>query len=984
LFFLSGATGLVYQVVWVRWFVHDLGATVLAVSTVVSAFMGGLALGGLVAGRLVRRVRNPLLAYGVAETVLALLAVAVPAQLHALGPLYAALYPGLADSFWALSGVRFAVGVVVLLPPTFLLGATLPLLAAHVAPSPGRRRVAQLYAVNTLGAMSGTALASFVLLPALGLSGTLRLAAGVNVAVGVAAVLLSRGARRAPEEEPTDAAQSGTLAPATIPRAALLFAAGVLGFAALALEVLWTRTLSLAMGATVYAFAVVLATFLAGIAGGGALAARLLRRPESAAALFVMAPAAVGLLVLAALPVFDRLPALFLKLAARGGGTWVEGLAVNVAVAAVPMVLPTFVSGAALPLAIGIDRAGRGTGRSVGDLYAANTFGAILGSWAAAFVLIRFLGLRGGMVSVALLLAGASVLLLLRRRATLPALGLAVAAAAGALLLPEWDRSSLTRSGFAAVSEAKRLAVDELSPDTSDLVFFEEGVTTTVSVRRSGDELTMQMNGVTEASNTGDYATQVFLGSLPLLLHPAPRDVLIVGLGSGITAGAAGAHPGVRVLECVEISESVVRGAAWFDDSNRGVLRDPRAVVLVGDGRNHLALSGRTFDAVISHPSNVWVSGASSLLTSEFFAACRRGLSPGGLFASWLQGYSLSPEALRGVLAAARRHFPRVTLWSAGWGDLVILAGDESLTIDARRVLDRAQADDGVRTLLRESGTPDLVTFASRCLLAGEALDRWIREAEPNTDDNLLLEFQAPKLLYRDTLPELYAELHAAAGGAEELVANASVEFLAQLPAARRVRELESRARLAFRAGDGEAGLAAAEEAWRLRPEDPAVADVLSQALNGRGEVLARHGATAEAVELYRRAADVDPEYGDPAANVARAYLEGGNVDAAFAAVSEALRREPRRAEFHALSARVRTRARDIEAARHDALESLRLDPACRDGFLALADVLARLSELDEADSVLAAGLARHKGDEELRRAADDVGRLRRKASSTP
>jgi spermidine synthase len=968
----------------VRWFVHDLGATVLAVSTVLSAFMGGLALGGFAAGRLVHRVRNRLLAYGVAEMVLALLAAAVPALLHALRPMYAALYPTLASSFWALSGVRFAVGVLVLLPPTFLLGATLPLLAAHVAPSPGRRHVARLYAVNTLGAMSGTALASFLLLPAFGLSGTLRLAAGVNFLVGVAAVLLARGARRGPDQDDERATASEPSSPAAFPRPALLAAAGVLGFAALALEVLWTRTLALALGTTVYSFAVVLSTFLAGIAGGGALAARVLRRPESAARLFALAPAAVGLLALAAVPLFDRLPALFLKLVATGGGTWFEGLAANLAVAAMPMLLPTLVSGAALPLAIGVDRAVRGTGRSVGDLYAANTLGAILGSWAAGFLLIRLVGLRGGIVSVALLLTGTSVLLLLRGRVPVSAFGLAAAAVAGAWLLPEWDRSALTRGGFAVASEARRLAVDELSPDTSELVFFEEGVTTTVSVRRSGEELTMQMNGVTEASNTGDYATQVFLGTLPLLLHPAPHDVLVIGLGSGITAGAAGAHPGVRALECLEISESVVRGAAWFDDSNRGVLRDPRALVLVGDGRNHLALAGKSFDAVISHPSNIWVSGASSLLTAEFFAACRRGLSPGGLFASWLQGYSLSPEALRGVLAAARLHFPRVTLWSAGWGDLVILAGDESLTVDARHVLGKAEADEGVRRLLRESGTPDLVTFASRCLLAGAALDRWVGAAEPNTDDNLRLEFLAPKLLSRDTLPDLYAELHAAGGGAEELVTNAPDGFLTQLRTARRVRELESRARLSFRAGDGEAGLAAAEEAWRLRPGDPAVADVLARALNGRGEALARHGAAVEAFDLYRRAADVDPEYGEPVANLARLYLRGGDVDAALAAATEALRREPRRADFHALRARVRVDARDLPTARSEALESLRLDPASRDGFLALADVLSRLSALDEADSVLAAGLSLHPGDEELRRAADDVGRLRRKTSSTP
>jgi spermidine synthase len=1013
LFFLSGASGLVYQVVWIRHFVHIFGATVLAVSTVLAAFMGGLAFGGLAGGRAVRRFQRPLAVYGILEILLALYAVCVPLLLEAVTPLYASVYPRLESSFAALSLVRFVVSGFLLLPPTFLMGATLPLLTAQ-AEREGRlahTRVAHLYAVNTYGAAFGTALASFFLLPSLGLSTTLLAGVAANLIVGVCAILLSRRGGAAEREsgaehdsrahhdsraEHENAAESE---PGAFHRFALLATVGVLGFSALAFEVLWTRALSLALGTTTYAFAIVLTVFLLGIATGSAAAGRILARTSIArialpataptsktlrgvSVLFAGFPAAIGLLALGLLPLFDHLPGLFLELTSRGQGTWVEGLLAKFLVAGLPLFLPTFLSGAAFPIAVGIDRSSAAASRSVGDLYASNTLGAILGSWTAGFVIIPKAGLRFGIeIAAALLIAATIALLFVWRtrdvRPRLVAVGLALLATILVLALPDWNRAAMTRGGFARGVDLRRHGQNELAEDAAELVYFRDGISTTVTVRRFAGELTMQMNGITEASTSGDLATQVFVGGFGGILHRDPRDVLVIGLGSGITAAAAARHPGVQTVECVEISEAVVDAARLFDAWNHRVLEDPRFRIIIGDGRNHLRLSGRTYDVIVSQPSNVWNSGIGSLMSREFYRFAREHLRDEGILVSWIQGYSLTPGALRAVLAAVRESFPNVSLWMADWGDLVIVAGLDSFKVDVERVRAKSAQHDEIRSMLLETDSPDMLSLLSHNLIAGSFLDRYVAGAAPNTDDNLYLEFAAPKFLYRETMPELFASFASAAGGTEEIVANAPEDLKAALRRARDARRLESQAMLAFRANRGEEGLLAIEEAYRLHPSAASIAEVYARALSGKGESLAHRDDLPGAMALYLRAAEIDPDFGEPLANVARVYQRSGDISTALQAVAEAIHREPRHPGHRALEAALLVQSRDFEGARRAALASLNLDPRGHDAHLALGQSLEGLGRFEEAESTFTAGLAFHADSENLRAHRQKLARKR-------
>jgi spermidine synthase len=822
--------------------------------------------------------------------------------------------------------------------------------------------------VNTFGAVAGTVVASFALLPGLGLSATLATGVALNVAVGTAALALAR--RRGGGPSTAHGAEGFPEGTAPVPRPVLAACAAFLGFSALALEVLWTRTLALALGTTTYAFAIVLSVFLLGIAGGSALAGPLLARGRVPARMFLAAPAAIGFLALALVPLFERLPDLFVQITARGEGTWGQTLLAMILLAGIPLLPPTLVSGAAFPLAVGLDRS-FASHRSAGDLYAVNTLGAILGSWAAGFALLPLLGLQGGIEAVAALLVAVSGAALLayrtRRRALVRSVSAAllVAAAAVIVALPEWDLALLTRGGFVLGRDLQRSGTTELGRDAAEIVFLEEGVTSTVTVRREDGEYTMQMNGVTEASTSGDLSTQVGVATLPLVLHEGPRDVLVIGLGGGVTAGAVARFPGVESIECVEISEAVVRAAAYFDDANHGVLRDPRFRLVTGDGRNHLLLADRSYDAIVSLPSHAWNAGIGSLMSAEFYALCRERLSAGGIACTWIQGYSVSADVLKSVLAAAGRSFARVSLWRGAWGDLLIVAGGEDLAFDAGRLLSK-ERDPAIGTLLREADVPDLLSFLSLNLLAGERLREYVGGIPANTDDRPVLEFETPKLLYTETMPALFTSLHAGSAGTEEYLTNAPEGLAAQLPRVRRARSLESEARLALRDREGEKALAALEEARDLLPNAPSIRRTLAGLWNARAVNFANTGKTAEAGRALARAIEVDPGLADSYGNLAELYLAGGDLVRAREAAAEAVARNPRKPDYRVVHAKILTRTRELEEARAELRSALELDPRNLEGHAALVEVLYKLGEEARADSVLAAGLALHPGAEVL------------------
>jgi spermidine synthase len=767
LFFFSGLTSLVYEVLWLRQLILVLGSTLFATSAILTVFMGGLALGSFAAGRFVDRSEvPPLRIYGLLEIGIGAYALAVPFLFRALTPLCAALWSAGGENSYLLFSAAKTVGILaILLPPTVLMGATLPVLARQCAGDPDRvgGDVGSLYAVNTFGAMAGTFLAGVIAIPSFGVRHTLWSTAVVNFLIGTGGLLLARP-RGAPRcaAEPTvrEAAPSRRRG---MPLALGLFAAS--GFAAMILEVAWTRGLALVVGSSVYAFSLMLLAFLTGLAtGSAAISAWIRRRPNlDPGAILAGLLGAAGILAYATAFLLPAMPRVFAELYFGGGLGPNSWLVAQFLIGFAVMVPATFALGGLFPAVLqhharGLD----GVGASVGSVYAANTAGTIVGSAAAGFVVVPLLGVRNTLVAVACLevLLGLVAALRLPRAGARSRWALALPLATAAVIIPAlrpaWNTLLMNSGVYINVVDMPENAgwKDFVRRTVTNhrLIFFQEGLTASVMVAEQPEirNRFLSVNGKLEASTAGDMETQLMCAHLPLLLHPEPRDVLVIGLASGITAGAVAAHP-VRSIRVVEIEAAMVPAARQFASVNGDVLDDPRLVLAINDARNELTFSPRRYDVVVSEPSNPWMTVASNLFTEEFFRLARTRLNPSGIFCQWVQTYGLATEDMRSIVAAFHEAFRHTMLFETFEGtDLLLLGSDEPLTLDLDRMA-RRMSELRVFVDLGRIGVRRPADILPLFRLGSDEVSRLVAGAGRNTDDNARVEFSAPKAMYEDT-----------------------------------------------------------------------------------------------------------------------------------------------------------------------------------------------------------------------------------------
>ncbi len=748
-FFTSGASGLVLEVVWNRLFSTELGVGSLATAAVLAGFMGGLALGSWIAGWLAPRLRRPVAWYGAMEMGIGGLALLVPSMVDLLGPWRNQVRSWWDPPLWGMA-VDMLTVLPAILPPTILMGATLPILARAIGsrgPS-GDRSVGYLYALNTAGALSGTLLAGFVLLPTMGLWHTILLAAGANVTVGAAVLFwAARPTRTSPPEPPPDQRGITGSGPTLGPR--VLIPGVALGSAtAMAYQILWTRAMSVVLGSSTYSFTVVLAAVLTGLAAGGAVASSAVTRLRSPGRALGLDRLVVALAAAPALLFLDRLPDLVLWFLRRADlEPWVlVGFAFSVAAL---VVLPATVAlGATFPLALAAAKpTGHDQARKVGWLYAASTVGALVGSAATGLLVLPWLGLRNGMVLVVTLdaflaawfLAGA------RSRAWVVALTVALALP---VVSPTMDRGRFT-SGLYRVSLVKEIYTDTDYSEPEQLLY-EDGLAATITVERRGDVLVLKSNGKVEASNRADMPTQVLVALLPLILHPDPKDAMLIGLASGVTAGAA-LTTDIESLTVAELEPAMVDAARLFSAVNHSPLQDPRTTLVLDDGRNVLARADRTFDVIISEPSNPWIAGVASLFTREAFElAASRLRRPGGLFCQWLQLYEISPDDVRMVLRTFRSVFPHVLTFSSleSGVDLIMIGSLDPIRVSFG-ALDRALSSPRVAAEAARAHVRRSYDIMARLFLGPGELAKFAGDGPLNTDDHCRLEFSAPLGLVR-------------------------------------------------------------------------------------------------------------------------------------------------------------------------------------------------------------------------------------------
>lgn len=784
LFFVSGATGLTYQILWARQLHLVFGTSTFAITTVLAAFMGGLAIGGFAMGRIADRVRSPLAVYGWIEVGIGVYALLFPLLLAVVTPLYLGLWQALEPPPVLFGAAQFIVVGCLLLLPTALMGATLPLLARFATDrvSAAGDRVGTLYALNTAGAVFGTWLCGFVLLPAAGLSWTTWIAAATNLALGCAALLAQRTARGAELAAPTDDQPDPTFDTRGL---AVAVAAGLAGFAALAYEVTWTRVLGLMLGASTYAFSLMLLAFLIGIAlggwGGGRAADAVLARWGQRGLFGVLAGVQVGVAALsyALLYLFPELPFLYVQLYDAFGaeGSPLLLWSASMALAVVVMTPPAVLMGAAFPLAVrAVVGSSESLGGPVGRIYGFNTAGSVLGAALAGFVLLPTLEIHGTVVVAVLVnLAGAGLLLSWSvasrggraERALLVGVGALAAALLVLAVIPSrvedlQRRQLLMTAGMykyvSDLSDRTRAGILRYTVEQYDLLYYREGLSSVVTVARNRESgnIWLANNGKVEASTTVDMPTQVLVSLLSFLYADDPRDVLVIGLASGITAGSVTRVPQVETLDVVELEPAIEAAARFFDEQNHSVLDDPRTRLWFNDGRNHLLLARpSSYDVVVSEPSNPWISGVSNLFTREFLQMGRSRLRPGGVWAQWVQMYGMDAEDLCSLLATFADVYPHVALFmTVEDADLVMLGSERPLTPDPDHIARALRDQPGLASELARVGLDDPLRLLSAWQMGREPVLEMCDGVQLNTDDNMRIEYSAPLNLHRSTSRE--------------------------------------------------------------------------------------------------------------------------------------------------------------------------------------------------------------------------------------
>lgn len=765
LFVGSGCSALIYEIVWLQQLGLVLGATSVSLAILLTSFMGGMCLGSLALPRLVSASRHPLRVYAMLELLIGVSGLAILWAMPLVSRVYCSFaLPGSGDLM-----ARALVALTLLLPPTILMGATLPAVARWVKASrDGLSSLGFFYGANTFGAVLGSLLAGLCLLPFFDVVVATCVAAAINVSVAAGAWVLAlrtkNEERRTENEERTTGSpllphSSFSVLRSSFPGSRTPYiVVGLSGLTALGAEVVWTRWLGLLFGPTTYTFSILLAVFLLGLgvgSWGGAWIARRVRSPG-------IALAVSQLLLMAAIPfgawmIVNVLP--YWLHARDANQSLLIRMSLDVIRALVAFLPATLLWGASFPLAVAtVADERRDSASLVGGLSSANTLGAIVGTLLVSLFAVPLVDGRFAqqMLTACASFSGIVMLAALattvtRRRKTLIA-GSFLACCMAIMLVPEVPKGLLAYGRTV-----------ERWPTTREYFFVGEGLDSPVVVSESAEGFRcFHVAGKVEATNSSsDMQTQRLLGHLPAMVHSEPRTALVVGCGSGMTTGAFLPHPTVERIVLCEMESNVIRTARkYFAKENGGVLDDPRLEIVIDDARHFLATTREKFDIITADPIHPWVRGAASLYTAEFYDLCRSRLTPNGVVTQWVPLYESNPAAVQCEMATFLQAFPRSSLWSGanrstGY-DLVVVGTIGDQEISPRTIRRRWQSNRGLQQSLLDAGIIGPDDLLNR--FAGDASDLtdWLRGAQINRDRNLRLQYLAGLTPESQTAQEIF------------------------------------------------------------------------------------------------------------------------------------------------------------------------------------------------------------------------------------
>ncbi|MHB8654276.1 MAG: fused MFS/spermidine synthase [Terriglobia bacterium] len=792
LFFFSGASSLIFETIFTRLLTYTFGNTAYAVSTVLAAFLGGLALGAYVLGRYADRRPPSVWIYGALELLVGVYALFIPKLFSLLTQTYVAIYRNFNVGSAPLTAIRFALASIVILAPTILMGGTLPVLARFVAS--GRPvfhpQVCRLYTWNTFGAAMGTLGSAYLLMPWLGVWGTIGVACSINFALFISVTALSGLAETAPSQEsvfspPASSIEdTATRTPAVYPIGLILLTAFVTGLIALAYEVLWTHVLSFLIGNTVYAFGVMLFTFLCGLGWGAHIVASRLPHPRSWPWAMSASQLALGLVIYLSLPLWNRIPdlfaggllraleidivgvaflivcrmalcgwaiyrrplgtilpwrrvlelvfetlLLFVLLNVKTNFLWkyeatyfITGELLHFLCSFILLIVPSLLLGISFPLLLNLSSGAAGpVGKSVGSVYAANTVGAIFGSVITGFILLP----RFGSFTSSHIAATANLTL-------------------GLWIALMWVPLSQSRKFALAVITVSLGVIFWAGPGGWDarnmtrgsyvyftegwpidrVLYFKEdvqgGLTSVVQI---GSTHMMLTNGKFQGDNTGEVGEQIRIAMIPMLFTRSFDKALVIGLGTGNTLRAISRFP-FRSIDAIELAPRIVDAARdWFEDINERVFdRDPRVKLSIADGRNFLLLSQEHYDLITIEVSSIWISGEADLYNKEFYELCRTHLTDQGVLQQWVQIHHMRTEDFLVILNTAARVFPHVAFF-LGPEQGVLIASVSPLTVDYNHI-QAFDADPRIQTEMKVLDIRSTATLLGELMLEGESMKR--------------------------------------------------------------------------------------------------------------------------------------------------------------------------------------------------------------------------------------------------------------------
>lgn len=780
----SGLAALVYQMAWTREFRLVFGASTAATAAVLAVFIGGLGLGGLLFGGRADRSTRPLALYAALELGAAAFAAVSPLLLGIARVAYVGIGGSARLGVFGSTSIRLLLGALVLAPPTLLMGGAMPAAVAAVESDDdrGRRRMALLYGLNTLGAVVGCLLSTFVLLEALGTRRTLWAAASLGAGVALLAWLWAR--KRSETARPSAGQEAqlvddGACEALAAPVGFVLTVAGVVGFAFFLMELVWYRMLGPLLGGTVFSFGIILAVALFGIGLGstiyGALEGRS-RRPATLTGFSVVCLVEAAAI---ALPyaLGDRIALLALFLRPLGSAYGFAGHIGVWTLLAGLVILPAAVaSGIQFPLLIGLLGRGRTqVGRQTGHAYAANTVGAIAGSLAGGFGLLPTLTAPGcwQLVSGVLVMTALLSLGLAHRRTSLrtslrtsrrpsrmsaATVGLLLGSAVVALLLQASGPTAVWRHSPIALGrvEPARVANPQARRDWQNAVRRsiardDEGVESSVALDRSSGYAFI-LNGKTDGHARVDAGTQVMGGLFGAFVHPNPRRAFVIGLGTGSTSGWLAAVPSIERVDTVELEPAIAEVARDCAQVNHDALANPKHHLIIGDAREVLLTGDGSYDVIASEPSNPYRAGIASLFTREYYRSAQRRLAPGGVFLQWVQAYAIDATTFRSIVATLAGVFPQVEIWLMSPFDLLLVATAEPIPYDVRWLRERL-AQEPFHSAFAAAWSTDSLEGVLAHHVAGPALARQIATLEGdiiNTDDRTRVEFGFARSLTAD------------------------------------------------------------------------------------------------------------------------------------------------------------------------------------------------------------------------------------------